>query len=71
MFNVCRLDAQSLRTKLETEKMVFRDQTKNLRRLESDYESLEARFYQEKHVLADTISCKDEEISLLKVIPKY
>ena len=58
----------SLRTKLENGKKVFREQTENLRRLESDYESLEKNFYREKHELAETILHKDEEISVLKVI---
>ena len=67
--NVFILDAQSLRTKLETESMVLREKTENLRRLESDYEMLEKRFDKEKHALEDTISCKDQEILLLKVVP--
>ena len=58
----------SLRTKLENGKKVFREQTENLRRLESDYEGLEKNFYREKHELAETILHKDEEISVLKVI---
>ena len=57
-----------MRTKLENGKKVFREQTENLRRLESDYESLEKNFYREKHELAETILHKDEEISVLKVI---
>ena len=66
--NIFILDAQSLRTKLETENMVLREKTENLRRLESDYEMLEKRLDKEKHALEDAISCKDQEILLLKVV---
>ena len=64
---IFHLDAQILRTQLEQGKKVFRDQTENLRSLESDYESLEARYYKEKEDQAETLLNKDIKIAQIKV----
>lgn len=64
---IFHLDAQILRTQLEQGKKVFRDQTENLRSLESDYESLEKKYYKEKEELEETLLTRDIEISQMKV----